>query len=106
MRNATRRFSFIAVIVGAAFLVACGSGDDLDTDVAAQATNAPASQPTATTIGDGSSSGTSPTPNPTSVNELVFAPDLVLPRANGGTLNLADAYAQGNTVLVFYRGYF
>lgn len=95
-----RRLVMFAMVVGAIFVVACGGGDS-DAGPAAQPTSTTTSQATAAAVSDDA-----PTPNPTSVNEIVFAVDFELPRAGGGTLKLSDAYAQANTVLVFYRGYF
>lgn len=97
----TRQILLTAAVVGAVLLTACGSGDGPDGDAAAQPTTAPASQQTASPVSD-----SQPTPNPTTVNELVFAPDFQLPQAGGGTVTLSEVYGRANTVVVFYRGYF
>ncbi|MDP6822847.1 MAG: redoxin domain-containing protein [Dehalococcoidia bacterium] len=75
---------------------ACGSASQIDeTDSASAAQPASSTSPSATA-----------TPNPSSTSETVFAPDFELPQAGGGTVRLSDVYSRGNTVLVFYRGYF
>ena len=79
-------------------LVACGTGNESLGESTPQQTPIPIgiSNPTATPIA----------PTPTSIDEIVLAQDFELPRAGGGTVKLSDVYAESNTVLVFYRGYF
>ena len=88
------RFLLASVATVTLLLVACGMGNE----------NLGESGPPQTPIPIGISNPTVPTP--TSIDEIVLAQDFELPRAGGGTVKLSDVYAESNTVLVFYRGYF
>ena len=92
---------FIVVLALAALLVAaCGSGPGSDAPAASSPdATRPASAPSPT-----ETDASNPIPAPGV--EIGMVPDFELPSAGGGTVKLSDVYARGNTVLVFYRGYF
>ena len=87
------RFPLLAIALVSLSVIACGSGAEID--------DTPGALPTA-----GAAASNTATPNPSSTNEFVMAPDFELPRAGGGTVRLSDVYSHSNTVLVFYRGFF
>lgn len=97
------RATLLVVTLAITALVVAACGSDPETG------NAPASAPNATLQ---PTSAPSPAELPTAGPGLVPADDGVvvqdfeLPRAGGGSVRLSDVYADGNTVLVFYRGYF
>ena len=92
------RFLLVSAATVTSLLVACGTGNESLGESTPPQTPIPIgiSNPTATPIA----------PTPTSIDEIVLAQDFELPRAGGGTVKLSDVYAESNTVLVFYRGYF
>ena len=99
----TGRTTLLAVVLTLTALVVAACGSDTETG------SAPASAPDATSLPASAPSPTAPpAPNLSLVpaDDGVVVQDFELPRAGGGSVRLSDVYSDGNTVLVFYRGYF